>query len=554
MANILKFPEQHGTTDIREFIQDDDYILHFGPGTNQQKSAVAEELPKAPVSQNWTSRDWTNQELANLFRVKSLLDAAGVPSDVERGLTDEGDPWFIFCDRQGEVFIHLCRLNRIYLLDSPNLTQPLTGRDFNELIDCFTQTKALPKTDVDDATGSAHRIINFKRGGKVFLHPATMLAALVWTLLLDSEDIIMVLQENGETSVDSLIEFSESLSYQINEDNLQGLEAPTLDLGKISGDNVLLDRAELRDNDQHFFNIEKLNQNSYGVGLSIIAISLGFVSEAQAPEIDDAALGSLLTLLEFDEAAESYKLLEKMKVNLNEIPDFLSSLQDVFKDLHILSEKVAEDNEALLSGHLEANLLLPLIEGEDVISTFKDTSQETQGKVIPDAGMNKGGFKTESVEIEDSLGSAAVPAESSNENADDTGTQISKSGLSAKLYSLHSSTEKYVINNIEVAATFDISSNNLEQTTNLIDTSESSIAAEGHQEFGTYAIELISFFVDSNDDIELISMEGEMILFDLSVLNSSSEDRMIMSWSLQNGDLITMIGLKVDYESYDLTA
>jgi len=553
MANILKFPEQHGTTDIRDFLQDDDYILHFGPGAIQQKSVSAKEPSKAPASQNWTSRDWTNQELANLFRVKSLLNTAGVPSDVERGLTDEGDPWFIFCDGQGEVFIHLCRINQIYLLDSPNLTQPLTGRDFNDLIDSFTQTKSLPKTDVDDATGSAHRIIKFKRGGRVFLHPATMLAALVWTLLLDSEDIIMVLPDNEENSGDSLIQFSESLIYQINEDNLQELEAPSPGLGKASGDHVLPDKAELGDGNQHYFNIEKLNQNSYGLGLSLIAISLGFVSEAQAPEIDDAALGSLLSLLGLNETAESYKLLETAGLNLSEIPDFLSSLQDVFKDLPVLSEKAAEDNEALLSGHLVANFLLSPIEGEESISAFKDIIQETQGKVIPDVGLNEGEFGTEAVEVEEPLGSDVALTGLSNENTDNTGAQISKYSLS-ELYSLHLSADKYMVNNIEVTATFEIGSNNLEQTTSLIDTSENSHAAKEHQEFGTDAIELISFFVDSNDDIELISMEGEMILFDLSVLNSSPEDRMTMSWSLQNGDLITMVGLKDDYEAFDLTA
>ena len=41
--------------------------------------------------------DWTRDELAELYRIEHALVQSGLTLDVERGVTDEGDPWFAFC-------------------------------------------------------------------------------------------------------------------------------------------------------------------------------------------------------------------------------------------------------------------------------------------------------------------------------------------------------------------------------------------------------------------------------------------------------------------------
>src|SRR5579863_4682664 len=43
------------------------------------------------------ARDWTQRELSEFYRVESALIQAGMALETERGVTDEGEPWFVFC-------------------------------------------------------------------------------------------------------------------------------------------------------------------------------------------------------------------------------------------------------------------------------------------------------------------------------------------------------------------------------------------------------------------------------------------------------------------------
>ena len=44
------------------------------------------------------SRDWTQQELAEFYRVEASLVRANIEIETDRGRSDEGDPWFVFCN------------------------------------------------------------------------------------------------------------------------------------------------------------------------------------------------------------------------------------------------------------------------------------------------------------------------------------------------------------------------------------------------------------------------------------------------------------------------
>ncbi len=118
MSSIIPF--RFGTANER---QEGDLSGLLSAGTESvNTSALAYERLIPPV------RDWTNQEMADLARVQYLLSRAGVQLETDRGLSDEGDPWFVFCDAQGEVFVHICRMGMTYLLDGPSLDAPLRGR------------------------------------------------------------------------------------------------------------------------------------------------------------------------------------------------------------------------------------------------------------------------------------------------------------------------------------------------------------------------------------------------------------------------------------------
>ncbi len=129
--------------------------------------------------------DWTNQELADLYRVEALLVQANIRIETTRGVSDEGDPWFVFCHADGEVFVHLARIDGLYILDGPGLDTVLSGPSFAALIDRFAGAVA--------SRTPAGNIVQFRPGrtdSVVRLHPAVMLAALVWSLYLASDHLV----------------------------------------------------------------------------------------------------------------------------------------------------------------------------------------------------------------------------------------------------------------------------------------------------------------------------------------------------------------------------
>lgn len=146
------------------------------------KGALEVSFGALPADSN---SDWTNQELADLYRVEALLVQANIRIETTRGISDEGDPWMVFCHTDGEVFVHLARIAGLYVLDGPGLDTVLSGPSFSALIDRFANAVATrtPKGN----------IVQFRNGSTnsvVRLHPAVMLAALVWSLYLASDHLV----------------------------------------------------------------------------------------------------------------------------------------------------------------------------------------------------------------------------------------------------------------------------------------------------------------------------------------------------------------------------
>jgi hypothetical protein len=119
--------------------------------------------PQAP-----RSADWSQREIAEFYRVESALTQAGVALDIERGLTDEGDPWFAFCRKDnGEVFVHFARIDGEYIIDGAGFVGVARGRDFSVLVRGLISGEALQLAKLRPANNN------------VFLHPAALLIALV---------------------------------------------------------------------------------------------------------------------------------------------------------------------------------------------------------------------------------------------------------------------------------------------------------------------------------------------------------------------------------------
>jgi len=138
-----------------------------------------------PVLDSWRSRadkaapavrDWTQAELAQFYRVEWALGQAGISVETDRGLSDEGDPWFAFCRASdAEVVIHIAREGSTYLLAGFLSDRIQYGRDFGELVERLLAEH--PAKSID------------KRGqSNVVMHPATLLALLVSIAFLQSNE------------------------------------------------------------------------------------------------------------------------------------------------------------------------------------------------------------------------------------------------------------------------------------------------------------------------------------------------------------------------------
>ncbi len=116
-------------------------------------------------------QNWTNEELAELFRVVDILGRAGVAIDTDMGLSDEGEPWFAFCRADtGDVIVHFSRIDGQFVAVSAATDAVMRGNNFRRVAEALVNRQPL----ILPAPSS---------GQKLFLHPAVILTALVATTL-----------------------------------------------------------------------------------------------------------------------------------------------------------------------------------------------------------------------------------------------------------------------------------------------------------------------------------------------------------------------------------
>jgi hypothetical protein len=147
------------------------------------------------------SGDWSSQEIAEFYRVEAALVQAGVSVFVDRGVSDEGDPWFVFCRAaDSEVVVHFARINDNYLIVADSLGCSIRGPDFRKVLADFV---AINPTLIP---------IRASRNTKLMLHPASLLAAIVATALYYMSSAEAVATTLDSAAVDGMHPFSHAAS------------------------------------------------------------------------------------------------------------------------------------------------------------------------------------------------------------------------------------------------------------------------------------------------------------------------------------------------------
>jgi hypothetical protein len=118
------------------------------------------------------SHDWSAQELAEFYRVEAALIQSGLHVCSDRGVADEGDPWFIFCRAEDdEVIVHFARIDGLYLISAPAYGDNVTGHDFRALVRGLVERHPVLRPTKQQASN-------------VSWHPSALLLVLVASALL----------------------------------------------------------------------------------------------------------------------------------------------------------------------------------------------------------------------------------------------------------------------------------------------------------------------------------------------------------------------------------
>ncbi len=171
---------------------------------------------------------WTNDELAELYRVVDLLGRAGLAVATDMGMSDEGDPWFVFCRVDNdEVIAHFARIDGIFVAASIAVDETFRGANFRQIVDSMisAQPLVMPRPTP---------------GSKLFMHPAVMLTAFIATALAHSEKM---LAQNLLHSVEAQWDHGKAaVAHELKQiktgwiDTLNGLMKLPLSDGKVGHD------------------------------------------------------------------------------------------------------------------------------------------------------------------------------------------------------------------------------------------------------------------------------------------------------------------------------
>lgn len=123
------------------------------------------------VRQKLGYRRWSNQDIAEIYRVADSLRRAGLPIESDEGQTDEGEPWYSFCSANtGEVIVHFAYIDGRYIAEVGHLGVSFSGSSLAEIIGQFLKTYpvVLPSSP--------------NNGTRIWMHPSSGLVAFVATL------------------------------------------------------------------------------------------------------------------------------------------------------------------------------------------------------------------------------------------------------------------------------------------------------------------------------------------------------------------------------------
>ncbi len=485
--------------------------------------------------------DWSIQEVAEFYRVEAALVQAGISILVDRGVSDEGDPWFVFCRAgDGEVIVHFARIAGQYLIAAESIGRTLRGSDFRRLLSEFV---SLNPTLIPMPSA---------RGAKLLLHPASLLAAVVATALFHMSS-------------------TEAVANTVNPSAVQ--EAPVSIAGEMNREAGEIDRKW------------------YDRQAAAVAVAMIALAAADFSQFGHGHFSSILSMASegsSDNAPSSHSILSKVAPP---IADELNTKDGTLLNFAGTSNWL-EDG---LSSQLVASATFGTIspppatpkpaglaeEKPSARSIFNDATVDNWHSDIdvpPAAAVSEGenrlivsNRETKTVE---NITQKLVPGSSAPEHVVSLGTdQSAASVITNELFSLNR-TVVYInlpnslsVHDIIVHAANEVlgnspasmfSASSISDSSTLLFQSEARLSSEleilpvvastpsepssPYPLFGEEATATLSVFVRLNN-FEIVTSDRNIVLFDTNAADFASPDLVIRTWAMNDGSTISIVGI-----------
>ncbi|WP_281978537.1 hypothetical protein [Pseudorhizobium flavum] len=506
----------------------------FGPSDDTQIFCAADDssLTAKQLEYSEASTDWTNQELADLYRVEAILVQSNVKISSARGLSDQGDPWFAFCREDGEVFVHIARITGCYLLDSPRLSAPLTGNNFREIVERFVKNLAehAPVGNVVQLrpTGGRDDVVR--------LHPAMMLAAIVWTIYIGSDDFV-----SSANAADAV-----SLSHDDD-----AAESSTGD--RISG--TLKDEKPSKATPP----LSQSDRTSAGFTDSLkgwhAVEARGAFQSFLAMLTQSAAIG--LPLLSLSHSADHDLLLEFGSGNRVEPMNFAAATSDqvvITAEGQHETALTHETGEQELSDNRASDAVKPA-STQHVLSAETTVDDAHEAFQIPDRVAP----------VADQLPLIAVLSDSVTIEKDQKEDHFFSSSDIIVLASAIGKMQTYTFDGLSITTTVEkrslgyvLEKVGLTDSTADPDVDEQVLpdlpggGVDRYAEMDRSAQTFIRYFLLKVDNVELIQVGSHLIFVDVTAIDEETDHAYTISWSLGDGGIVSTVGHYQDFEGFGL--
>ncbi|MCZ4368858.1 hypothetical protein [Sulfitobacter dubius] len=484
---------------------------------------------------------WSNQELADLYRTQRILALAGVTTEVDRGVSDEGDPWFVFIDSQGEVLVHFSRFDGSYLVSSPVQEKPIRGASLQDLVAEFSRR-------VQPVAQDGQNVVSIGKRNRdvVFIHPAAALAALVWSVYLMADELIAATpmlaagtsEKSGPFSAEG--EAAGEPNVQVDETtDLPIIAQKAIPLSTVSempkqGGGTSLSRESLN------VGLSGHGVKAGGVSLSLIALAVGLPLPASIAfeATDENSALKKLSLEKISAALTQVKEKEAALLVASEAVELKQRQMDLADQLHEeeASGEVSIDVEAEASAMDNALPATHIVETKSVSPHVPELSPALMSR-------EEGVVKTEK-RVEDAQVSIG-PTDPSDEESKEIDF----------LQSFDAAFENFEIANLDKIAQNELAQLlQAEEAQNIPGPSTS--ASSGFEFFEKDARTYLDFLLQTYSNVKIVNLATEIIFVHMDAFEESGGTHEIYakSWSLGDGGTVSTIGFKADMMQFDLIA